>query len=174
MAQFLNNTKKSLFDGSSTINPKINPEFTISKPQKSIPFSMKKVEEGSTSARESARSSQELEMAKKRSSRFIPSIMISSVRSRLKKMRLSGKKFSRTKKTSSGNKKTFEEMVNNCEELFKSSANKTVNLDELRIKPEIRKVDVFKSFSYAKIIMGEPESNSLELQNKRMVNTISV
>ena len=89
-------------------------------------------------------------------------------------MRLSGKKFSRTKKTSSGNKKTFEEMVNNCEELFKSSANKTVNLDELRIKPEIRKVDVFKSFSYAKIIMGEPESNSLELQNKRMVNTISV
>lgn len=52
--------------------------------------------------------------------------------------------------------------------LIKDSANR-IKTEDFIIKKDVRRIDAFKTFSYAKQSFSTDISNTLENQNKRMV-----
>lgn len=53
--------------------------------------------------------------------------------------------------------------------LIKSSASR-IKIEDFIIKKDVRRIDAFRTFSYAKQSFSNDISNTLENQNKRMVS----
>lgn len=110
------------------------------------------------------------------SSKFIPSILIASVKSKIKSHKKSSKKAlkgnnsqAKTKSSPAAPTETFDQMIKTCESLIKSSA-KTEPIENIKFTKEFRKLDAFKSFTLNNKIKKSDGQNILENQNKRIVS----